>query len=171
MTWAPELNVIDLSPVIDNLLGYIETNQQDAFDWANGGPGLAPFAAIYPNAAGWLKSIFPYLLVIVQQDEGETGGDTLLNTTFRCRLEMAIMGKADELPLLTRKYDLAVRSMLVNIPSETLCAGMKTETVLWKQDWPASVYDVLRGSKTANSFLQIVQTEMSYIFQTNLIDN
>lgn len=170
MAWTPELNVVDLTPVIDNLLGYIGGNQTDALTWANGGTGLDDMT-LYSNAAGRLASQYPQLIVLTQSDEGELESDTLLTTEFRIRLEVAVMGTADELPAKAKTYDLAVRSMLVNIPNATMTAGMKTTTRLWKRDWPATVYDILRGGtgKQANSFLQIFQTEATYIFQTNLV--
>jgi hypothetical protein len=167
MTWEPELNVVDLTPVVDNLLGYIEDNQTDALEWASAG-GLAPLTT-YKNAAGRLSTIYPQLIVLTQTDSGEVGTDSLASTEFVLRIETAVMGTADELPTVTKQYDLAIRSMLVNVPSEMLCAGMKTTTRVMEREIPATVYDVLRGTKRANSYLQIFQTEMTYIFQTNLV--
>jgi hypothetical protein len=171
MAWDPQLNVIDLTPVIDNLLGYIRDNQSDALFWANGGAGLDDFQGIYPNASGWLSSLYPYVLVLVQEDEGETEGDTLLSTTLRLRLEVAVTGTKDDLSGKAKRYDMALRSMLINIPGDTLTADMKTNTVLWKQEWPKTVYDVTSRDKKTNAFVQMFQTEMTYIFQTNLVDN
>ena len=115
MAWNPTQNVVDLTPVIGNLLAYVEANQQDALEWAHGSSGIDPFAAIYPNAAGWLRSLYPYLMVVTHQDRGEDAetenGDVIV-TTFTLLFEVAVKGNADELPTLTKEYDRALRSML-----------------------------------------------------------
>jgi hypothetical protein len=167
MVWSPKLNVVDLTLTVDNLLAFIEANQTEALSWANGGPGLADFAAIYPNTIGWLKSKFPSLLVLGQADEGDGGNEgSLVETRLGLRFETAVMGTPDELPILTKKYDLALRSMLVNVPSATLIAGSATITRAYVSAWPASVYDRLREAGRGNSFLQVFQTSMEYTLIT-----
>jgi hypothetical protein len=75
MAWAPQKQVIDLSQIADNLLGYIEANQVEVLDWASNGDGLTPFAKFYTNASGRLQTIFPSLMILNQTCETDLAGD------------------------------------------------------------------------------------------------
>jgi hypothetical protein len=169
--WTPTRNVVDLTPVIDNLLGYIEANNQDALVWAKGSPGLDPFAAVYPNASGWLKSLYPYVMVLNHADSGKDAEDDangeLVVTTLNLAFEVAVMGKADEISRKSMQYDLALRSMLVNVPGETLVDGCKTFTRAYASEWPESTYDVLRPGDRPKQFMQVFNTAMVYTIVTN----
>lgn len=169
MAWTPQRQVIDVSPAKDALLSFIEANNTDALDWANNGPGLAPFAAVYPNASSRLRTLFPSIALIAwgfgNTDESDEAADAILSLRF----EVEITGTADTLPGLVEKYDLAVRSMLVNAPlMSNLTQGSKSVTHMWAPDDPATTFDVLRGFKNAD-FLQRFQTEIDYKLMTNLI--
>jgi len=161
MVWNPSKQVIDVSPVVTNLLAYIASNQTDALIWANGGAGLADFAKFYPSASGRLGSIFPHLMVIDQEDEGEDAetenGDVLL-TGLRLRLEGAVTGAdADELAVTAKIYDTAVKSMLVNIPGATLTGSQATNAYPIQM---GTVFDVVGKYKT--SYIQVWQTSIIY---------
>lgn len=176
MAWTPKINVVDLTPVIDNLLAYIEANQTDALAWAHGGPGLDDFAAIYPNASGWLRSLYPYLMVLTHADRGEEGtdeatADEMAVSVLSIRFEVVITGTADELPEQSKEYDQALRSMLMNIPAATLTNGCMTLTRVVPPALPSSVYDVLRPGIKPTQFMQIFQTVMEYTLATNLVEN
>ena len=67
--WNPQFKVIDTRFLGQNILDYIETNQEDALTWANGGAGLDPLAKFYTNAAGRLQTIFPSLMILAQTNE------------------------------------------------------------------------------------------------------
>src|SRR3954470_13382744 len=92
MVWTPKANVIDLTQVADNLLGYIEANQTDALIWANGGTGLDDFAKFYTNAVGRLQTQFPSLMILTQRAEADLSGEILLSG-LEITLEGTIAGK------------------------------------------------------------------------------
>lgn len=165
MTWAPETNVVDLRLAADNILGYIGDNQSEAHAWANGGTALPDYQKLYSNAAGRLGSLFPSLMILDQEDEGEEAetenGDVLL-TGLKLTFECTVTGSdPDELVLTTKKYDMALKSMLANIPSATITANGLVTAHAWVKQI-GTKYDILRGQKTANSFLQIFQTQVIY---------
>lgn len=164
MTWAPTKQVIDLSGVVDNLLGYIETNQADAHLWANGEP-LDDYKALYPNATGRLSTKFPHLIVLDQEhkgEDGETDGGEVLVIHLALTLEGAITGpNADDLVLKAKKYVTALESMLINIPSATLTGSA---SIHGSPMGYQTAYDILKGhgGKTAANWLQIFQTRCEY---------
>jgi hypothetical protein len=161
MPWTPRKQVIDLTPIADNLLGYIGTNDADSLEWANEGPGLDQFAKLYTNASGRLQTQFPSLMVLSQEMETDLAGEVLVSGV-QLTLEATITGPdADTLVADTKKYARAVESMLANIPSATLTANcspahqanlVEIETRL----------DILRGQANPSAFLQIFQTRCVY---------
>lgn len=164
MTWAPDKQVIDLSGVVDNLLGYIETNQAEAHEWANGSP-MNDYAALYPNATGRLSTKFPQLIVLDQEHQGEDketeSGDVLM-ITLALTLEGAITGSnADDLVVTAKKYAYGLESMLINIPSATLTGSASITGIPMGYQ---TAYDILKGhgGKTAANWLQIFQTRCEY---------
>ena len=169
MAWTPQKNVVDLTKIVDNLLAYIEQNDDAALLWANDNAEALPeFAKLYSNASGRLGTIFPSIMVLTQADEGEEsewqGGDVLL-TGLQLTFEVTLTGsKADELVLTTKKYERALKSMLVNCPPATLYADSSIVDAFMKQI--GTKFDILRGQKTANSYLQIFQTTVLYALVT-----
>lgn len=165
MAWTPTKNVVDLTKIVDNLLNYIEDEQTDALTWANGGTsGLDDFASFYTNASGRLYTKFPSLMVLGQQDDGEEAetdeGDVLV-TTLDLIMEVTLSGpNADDLVLTTKVYDLALKSMLANIPAATLTADSKvaTHAVIIQL---GTKFDVL-NKLSAKVFIQVFQTEVIY---------
>lgn len=161
MAWTPAAKIIDLVPVADNLLAYIQANQTDALEWANGGPGLNDFAKLYTNASGRLQTMFPSLMILAQAEEPDIAGEVLLSG-LQLTLEGTISGgDADQLVLDTKKYAKAVASMLMNIPSASLMAG--TDDVTHSQIHELETkYDILRGQQGSTAFLQIFQIRCLY---------
>lgn len=161
MTWAPDYKVIDLSQIADNLLGYIEAQQIDALEWANGGSGLPEFAKFYTNSSGRLQTIFPSLMILTQETGTDLAGD-ILQGGLKLTLEATISGpNTDELVANTKLYAKALESMLANIPAETFTAGsdpamhsalMEIETRL----------DVVRSIVGVSGFVQVFQIQCLY---------
>jgi hypothetical protein len=155
MAWAPQKQVIDLSQIADNLLGYIEANQVEVLDWA--GDNLNPFAKFYTNASGRLQTIFPSLMILSQTCETDISGDILV-AGLELTLEATIGGpNADELVANTKLYAKSVESMLANIPSATLTAN--SDPIMTAALFEIETrLDILRGQQSPTAFLQIFQT-------------
>src|SRR5687768_12373809 len=123
MPWTPKKKVVDLTKIVDNLLTYLAAQDTDALVWTQPlvDPPLAPFAAFYSNASGRLATKFPQLIVLDQEhaaEEAETEDGDVLVIPFVLTLEVAITGSnTDTLVANTKKYALALESMLANIPS------------------------------------------------------
>lgn len=167
MTWAPKNKVVDLTTVVDNLLGYIDANQSDAHKWANGGAAMPDYKKLYPNASGRLAAIFPQLLVLNQEhsaEDSETADGDLLIIRVALTLEGTMTGpNEDELVLTAKKYALALESMLANVNSASLTANanqiMHSHLMTY-----ATVFDLIAGygNKKASSWLQMFQTKCEF---------
>ena len=159
--WTPENKVLDVVNVVDNLLAYIGDNQTDALEWANGGTPMDDFASLYPNAPGRLISKFPALICLSQAYETDLTGDLLI-AGLELKFEGAVTGpNLDDLTLNTKRYAMAVESMLANVPSATLSAGA-TNTIQATLFEIGTAFDLTGQLKTANSFLAIFQTKAIY---------
>jgi hypothetical protein len=161
MPWTPTKQVIDLSPVVDNLLGYFEANDADALAWANGGDALPEFEKFYSNASGRLQTIFPSLMVLSQESETDLAGEVNV-AGLQLTLEATITGSnADQLVADSKKYARAVESMLANIPSATLTDGCSPDHQSHLFEIETRL-DILRGQANPSAFLQIFQTRCVY---------
>lgn len=160
MAWTPGTNVIDLSQLADNLLAYIDTNQDDVLAWMNAG-GLDRFARFYTNASGRLQTIFPSLMVLNQTCETDISGDILI-AGWEGTLEATIGGaNPDELVADTKLYAKGIESILANIPSAELTAN--SEPVMTATLFEIETrLDILRGQAKPTGFLQIFQTRFVY---------
>jgi TRAP-type mannitol/chloroaromatic compound transport system substrate-binding protein len=160
MTWAPTKQTVDLTQIVDNLLAYIDAQDADALEWANGDPGLAEFAGLYSNATGRVQTKFPQMVVLTQTIETDLAGDILI-AGYQLVLETAVTGaNADELATNTKIYGKAVESMLSNIPSATLTANSSpaiTATLFELE----TRYDETRRLPTPG-FIQLFQTRAVY---------
>lgn len=169
MAWTPKEQVLDLTPIIDNLLGYIEANDADALAWANGGDAMDEFAGLYPNASGRLATKFPQLIVLDQEIRVQIGGSEnegdILIGTLALTLEGAVMGKdVDPLVQDAKVRAKAVESMLMNIPLATLAAGCSPAITSAVCMGYQTAHDQVKGQggKSASSWLQIWQTRAEY---------
>lgn len=167
MAWTSATNVIDLSQIADNLLGYIEANQDEVLDWANSGPGLLPFQKFYTNASGRLQTIFPSLMILSQTCETDLSGSTLI-----AGLELALEGTIgggdpDELVANTKLYAKGIESILANIPSADLTAN--SDPVMTAELFEIETrLDILRGQASPSAFLQIFQTRCVFRLVTHV---
>lgn len=166
MAWVPQKQVIDLTLIVSNLLSYIGTNDADALAWSNGGTALAQFAGLYPNATGRLSTLFPQIIVLDQEhlsEESETEEGDVLVVKLALTLEIALTGpNADTLVLTTKKYAMALESMLANIPAATLTAGSLVQTHASLTRLQTAFDQVQGAAKNASSWLQIFQTRVEY---------
>ena len=159
--WNPQFKVIDTRFLGQNILDYIETNQEDALTWANGGAGLDPFAKFYTNASGRLQTIFPSLMILAQTNETDLTGDQL-QADFDLVLEGTVTGSdPDDLVANTKKYAMAVESMLLNITSDELTEDSNQYHKGFSLEIE-TVFDILRGQVTPSAFTQIFNTRVKY---------
>jgi len=160
MAWAPKAKVIDLSPVADNLLGYLETNQSAALDWADGGDGIPEFQKFYTNSSGRLQTIFPSLMILTQTVATELGD--ILDGGLSLTLEGTIAGpETDALVANTKIYAKAVESMLANIPATTLTAA--SDPVMRSSLMEIETrHDVVRSIVGVSGFVQVFQVQCLY---------
>jgi hypothetical protein len=158
--WTPTKQVIDLTPIAENLLSFIEANDEDALVWA-GGVDLAEFAATYTNASGRLQTRFPCLMVLAQESETDLAGEANI-AGFQMTLEGTVSGpEPNQLVSDTKKYAKAVESMLANIPSATLTAGCDPPNTATLFEIETRL-DILRGIATPSAYLQIFQIRCVY---------
>jgi len=157
--WTPTSNVFDLTLVVDNLLSYIAANNGAALRWANGGVALPEFVYLYPNAPGRLISKFPALIVIDQAYQTSLDSDILI-AALQLKFEGCVSGpNLDELVLKTKKYAMALESMLANVPSATITGSATKHGALHEI---GSNFDLTGQLKHANSYLAIFQTKCLY---------
>lgn len=163
--WPPdnERKVFDLTGVVENILDYIEEFNEDALGWANDGTALAPFESLYPNAPGRLITMFPSLVCLSQKYETDLKGDVLI-AALELKFEGCVAGhQLDDLVLNTKKYAMAVESMLTNIPSEDLTAGYLNPTHGALMEIGSS-FDLTGQLQNATNYLAIFQTSALYQF-------
>ena len=167
MAWTPDAKVFDFRHIGQNLLDFVEANQQDALVWA-GGPGLKVFEKFYTNASGRLQTIFPSLMILDQTTttdlEDINEGDVAL--TFEATVTG---GDADQLVADTKTYAMALESMLVNIPPASLMAGALITQRSYIVEL-ATAFDITRGfgtGTTPTAFMQIFQTRVVYRLQAS----
>ena len=167
MSWNPKINVIDLTQVAANIFAFIQANQTDALFWANGGAGLADIAKFYKSEPGRIITTFPCLMLLTKE-MAEDMGDTpaaKVELTF----ELALSGaNTDELVERSVRYDLAVRSMLANIPEMTLTANSKTDAKAYI-DSLQSRYAIAGG--TASAFIDAIRIIATYDLTGQLLEN
>lgn len=161
MSWQPTQQVIDVSPVIDNILAYIAANQGEANTWAFG--NTVDDLHLYPNVTGRTATKFPQLIVIAHRHRGEAGetdnGDVLM-ITLETLFEVAVSGKDHtQLVIDARKYAHALESMLANITTEDISADISHAYV---ESYETSFDEIGQGGKSASSWLQIFQTRCEF---------
>lgn len=162
MAWNPEINTLDESPVIDNLLAFILANQTEALAWANGGAGLEDFKELYSSANGRLGSRFPHLM-IVNAASAENNQETTANV-FQILIEGALTGpNADAVTTKEYLYAKAVKSMLANVPVATLFATAEIVPTGFFSGIEVS-YDTIGSAAGGGrqAFLQVFQIRATY---------
>lgn len=162
MSWNPTQQIINLAPILDNLLGYIADNQGDAHKFANDDDAMDDYT-IYPNATGRLATKFPQLLVLRHGHAGESAetenGDVLV-ITWRLLFEGAVSGRdTDELVVTARRYAYALESMLANIPTASLSTDISHAFLA---NYSTEFDQIGQGGKSASSWVQVWQTACEF---------
>lgn len=156
MTYVPTKQVVDLTPLIDNLKAYVIDTDNEALAWANGGTGMTEFQEFFTNARGRTQTIFPQILVLTQTIETDLSGEILI-AGWQVVLEVAVAGPdADDVATDTKRYGKAVESMISNIPSATLTANTSPAMNAFLHELETR-YDETRAIPTPG-FIQVFQT-------------
>lgn len=117
MPWEPVQNVFDASPAIDNIFGFISTHQRDALDWAQADPQLPVVAKFYNSVRN--VTVFPAITVL-STSEADTWED-IIESGFSITLAVDLRGgDQDQVVKDSKKYALALKSMLANMAETTL---------------------------------------------------
>lgn len=160
MAWNPQINTIDARAFGDNIFDFIKANQSDALKWANGGASLPVIRSFYTSPT--LVKVFPSLTILQAETRGTFTGE-IIDGVYSVVLETAIQhGKQDILTEISKKYDLAIRSMLANLPETTFAENSYIE-ISATVDEISSSFDVL--GKSSNQFLQVFQTRAEWAIE------
>ena len=163
MAYTPTLNAFDSRALIDNILGAVETNQEDALVWAVGDQDAPPpIAKFYNNAAGRLTTVFPVLMV-TNHSLAVQSEDTL-NAAVSVDLELMVSGGSPE--QVTERsliYAYVIQSILTNTKTKLLAEGSAVP-FNGTLDSLETEFSVLRGlNGSASAFFQITQFRAIYI--------
>lgn len=166
MAWNPQKRQIDTRVLVENLLTFVEAQQVEALAWAanNAAPALAPFARIFPSAAGRVREIYPNLMVIRRERANAYGAGDLLECVVRVTLEGQITGSdPDDLVEKAEIYSSAVESLVTNIPKNELLLNLRYFQTA-QIDSIESDLDVTRGNGTG-AFMQVFQTQFTILLR------
>lgn len=164
MAWDPAKAVLDLTPIADNFLGYVEEFGMDAINWASNGADLEDFHKLYTNSGGRLATDFPSLMILTQECEIDLSGE-LLRGEYQLVLEGTVGGPdTDELVLATKMYAKAVGSLIMNIPTATLVKGTDPLISAAALQEFGTVFDLVRGVVNVSGFVQVFQVRSKYAF-------
>lgn len=164
MTWAPKKQIIDTRFIGRNILSYVSANQVEALNWANDGTDLKSFKQFSESIANRANPIFPSLAILSDGNAMAFDSD-VLKSGYEITFEVMISGTdAPNLPLLARKYKHALESILLNISRENL---LQDTTIRDSQVSSIETqFDELKTNEMQNSFLQMFQTTVTYMFYT-----
>lgn len=162
--WNPQINVLDFRAFGENILDYIEANQTDAIQWANEGALLPGFNSFFNSPR--LVKVYPSL-TLLQNEHSEAHSD-VIEGGYAIVLEAAIQhGDQDYLTRVSQKYDLALRSMLSNVPETTLSQNSIIE-ISARISRIQTSFDVL--GKQTNQFLQVFQIRAEWQIEGSAIE-
>jgi hypothetical protein len=164
MAWTPKHKIIDTRPFIENLLTFVENNQEDAFLWANPTDGLKPFAGIYNSAEGRVIDLFPNLLAVNDRIETPPFLGDVITSVWTVGLEIALEGSdATKLTIEARKYEYALRSILANIGQSNLLADA-TKAAITSIDVTDTIFDVI-GKGIKSKYTQVFQMTARFVIE------
>lgn len=164
MAWPPNehFQVFDERALNDNFIGFLSTNQAAALAWANGGAAPALPAIRQFNKSPRLTTVFP-AVTFLQTQHSSAWGDNILIIVVSMVLELAVAhGDQDTLTDQSRKYVMALESLLANIPETTFRQNSIipiTSTIREME----TVFDI--QGKLKNKFIQISQTSVSWVVE------
>lgn len=156
MSYVPQVNVVDATQIVDNLIAHFDANQAEALKWANGGAVLPSIRDFHRSPR--LVTIFPSCTFL--QIEHESKWQDILDVNFSVVLEVALIhGNRDTLADRGKKYSMAIESMLVNVPETT-----------FRQGSIITIESTAMGVKTAfsvqgkykNQFIEVFQTRANW---------
>jgi hypothetical protein len=166
MVYEPQVQVIDVRGIRDNLIAYMKEAQTDVLAWANDNRRLEEIKAFYKSARK--VSVFPSLTCISMDHKAKWSD--ILEVDFSIVFEVALIhGNADTLADLGPKYAMALESMLVNVPETTFnegsiipltSTGMATDTRFAAQERYGT-----------GKFIEIFQTRATWALEASAYSN
>ena len=158
MAWDPDISVFDERALNDNIIAYLEANQTDALYWANGNAGGLPDIRAFHKSPRLVK-VFPAFTII--NSDHVTEYEDILNIELNMVFELAVVhGDQDTLTDRSKKYVMAVESMITNLPKTTFNTDSYI-VVNATLNGLESVYDV-QGQVKTNQFIQVSQTRAQW---------
>lgn len=168
MTWQPRISVFDERGAKDALIKFFKANQAAALLWANDGAALPPIAKFFKQTSV-VASAFPSLMFNRTSHNWRTEGDLLI-VNFAVEMEIAIIhGKQDYLSDVSPKYQMAIESMLANLPNETFAENSKIDLDC-KLIEMETVSDV-QGKMKKGGYIQIFTTSAQWEINASLYSN
>lgn len=153
MAWDPDIAVFDERYLNDNLIAFLEANQTDALYWANENAGGLPDIREFYKSPRTVK-LFPAFTIINSDHTAEF--EDILSVELNMVFEFALVhGNQDTLTDRSKKYMMAIESMLSNLPKTTFTTDSYI-VVNATLNGLETVYDV-QGQVKANQFIQVSQ--------------
>jgi hypothetical protein len=171
MAYNPKLAVIDTRQLAENILNFIEDNQEIALEWASlTTEEIKPIAKFYNSAGGRLTTVFPALMVVKRSQATNT--DDMLQTAYALDLELMVSGKdAETVTEKSAVYAMALESLLQNVRIKDFFDDAKV-AANGNLDTLETEFDVLRGLNASGSaFLQITSFRAVWILNAGAQNN
>ncbi len=161
MSWEPTQNAFDTTQIDGNLAAYLAAKQADALKWANGGNALKLFNFGEDALADPDKPNLPALL-IAGDGETEESDDDALVVAYRIDYRAVVFAEsAATIRPLAKKYANALKSMLKNISTIELFAGIPRTQLLLSATVSAN-YDEPGASKKLKGHVQYFNVRAVY---------
>ncbi len=162
MAWAPKIKVFDEREAKNAIIAYIKANQADALAWANAEyapPSLPPIKVFFKAPS--TVTVFPALTFI--QSEHQSVFEDVLLISFSLTLEIAIIhGDQETLADLSKRYAMAIESLLTNMPETTF--GDKSIIDITSTMRSLDTVFAVQG-KYRSKFIQIFQTKAAWTIE------
>lgn len=160
MAWTPTYKVLDTRRIADNLLAYIDASQAEAFPWANGGQPLRLIQEFSDSVANRTSPVYPSI-AFVSDDDAEDHTEDHLPAAYRCTFEVMVQSSTPTTAVSeAKKYAVALKSIIRNIPDATLTASTGVTVAVLEQ--LETGFEEIKTNEMQNDFLQVFQIRPSY---------
>lgn len=162
MAWTPTETIIHARAIPDNLLAYIEANQEDALVWASGS-AMKPIAEFSSTVANRDVPVFPSIAYSDDNDAADYT-ETLPIGAYSVVLEVMVNNSDPSIAVTqARSYAKAIVSMIRNCPPASLLpnTGLSVATLQTIE----TGFDPIKTNEMQNDFLQMFQIRAVYNLQ------
>jgi hypothetical protein len=133
MAWNPSLAVTGIEKIVDNLRAEVISKQVDALAWASPDPNnpLTPFTIFYRSYIGHFLKTRPHLYIVrITPRFQQRDDDVFVTLQLLIEGEIEAVGvavdTAESMAADVVAYWVAIDSIIRNVSSETLLAGVET---------------------------------------------